>query len=259
MENLCGAIAHGGKTIYDVPVGILMLDTRFPRIVGDVGNGLTWPFPVMYRVVHGAGVDRVVRRLPSDELLQPFIDAAQELERAGVQMITTSCGFLILFQRELQRHLGVPILTSSLLQVPWLMATLPMNQKVGIMTVDRRSLTEEHVRCAGIVKRDRVVVQGLDETAGHFTEQILGDQQQLDVERAGQEHEDAARLMRQRHPDVGAIVFECTNMPPYADRVRRATGLPVYDLTTMVRWAVMGLSIAPAGPSGSFSHSPFRC
>jgi Asp/Glu/hydantoin racemase len=219
-----------------------MLETHFPRVVGDIGNAQTWPFPVLYRIVPGANAGNVVRGLSSDRLLEPFVDAAQELERAGVRVITTSCGFLIPFQHALQSRLGVPILTSSLLQAPWILAALPPRQKLGIMTIDRAALTADHLRHAGIREQDRVVIQGLDETDGHFTAQILGDRQELEVERAGQEHEDAARQLIERHPDVGAIVLECTNMPPYADHVRRATGLPVFDVTTMVRWAVMGVA-----------------
>ena len=53
-------IVKGGYTNYGQEVGILMLDTFFPRIPGDMGNATTWPFPVLYRVVKGASPERVV-------------------------------------------------------------------------------------------------------------------------------------------------------------------------------------------------------
>ena len=34
---------YGGYTTYGQPIGILMLDTRFPRIPGDIGNAKTYP------------------------------------------------------------------------------------------------------------------------------------------------------------------------------------------------------------------------
>ena len=52
----------GGKAVYGASVGMLMLETRFPRIPGDIGNAGTWPFPVLYKVVRGASPDHVVRR-----------------------------------------------------------------------------------------------------------------------------------------------------------------------------------------------------
>ena len=98
-------IAHGGKGLYGSRVGILMLETRFPRIPGDMGNGLTWPFPVLYKVVPGATPDRVVRHR-SQGLINAFLDAAAELVQLGADGITTTCGFLSLYQREIAAHAG---------------------------------------------------------------------------------------------------------------------------------------------------------
>ncbi|HEX3722796.1 MAG TPA: hypothetical protein VHV31_08390, partial [Nitrolancea sp.] len=126
-----GLMVRGGQTFYGIPLGILLLDTRFPRIPGDVGQAATWPFPVHYRVIHGAGGAEMVRELTATKHLEPFVEAAMELEQSGVALITTSCGFLVLFQRELQQRLHIPILTSSLLQLPWLLATLPQERQVG--------------------------------------------------------------------------------------------------------------------------------
>ena len=92
--------AQGGKAVYGASVGILMLEARFPRIPGDMGNALTWPFPVHYKVVRDASPDRVVRR-GAEGLLEVFIAAARELEADGVDGITTNCGFLALMQEEL--------------------------------------------------------------------------------------------------------------------------------------------------------------
>ncbi len=234
-------IVRGGRNLYGIPVGMLMTDSRFPRVPGDNGNAATWHFPVLYRSVPGAGPGRVVRDLREEELLGPFREAALELERAGVELITTSCGFLVLFQRQLQAALSVPFLSSSLLQVPWLVSLLPPGRRVGVLTVERSSLTPAHLAAAGIRARHRVAIVGMEEVGGHFAGVILEDRLELDLEQARLEHERAARLLVERHPEVGAIVLECTNMPPYADVVRRATGLPVYDLTTLVRWAAAGV------------------
>ena len=127
-------------------------------------------------------------KLTAERFLEPFSVAALELEQSGVSLITTSCGFLVLFQRELQQRLRIPILTSSLLQLPWLLAMLPPERKVGVLTIEGKSLTDAHLAAAGVTDRARVAVQGLDEAGGYFTGQILGDQPQLDVERSAREH-----------------------------------------------------------------------
>jgi len=43
----------------------------------------------------------------------------------------------------------------------------------------------------------------------------------------------AVRLVRE-HPDVGALVLECTNFVPFSQAIRAAVGVPVFDLYTLV-------------------------
>src|SRR3954454_14264264 len=142
-------IARGGNAIYGAPLGILMLEARFPRIPGDMGNAGTWPFPVLYRVVRGASPERVVLQ-GARGLLPDFVAAAQDLVAQGAEAITTNCGFLSLFQRELAAAVGVPVGTSSLLLVPWVQAPLPRGRRVGVLTVSKGSLTPAHLAAAGV-------------------------------------------------------------------------------------------------------------
>ncbi len=142
-------IARGGKSVYGAPLGILMLDARFPRIPGDMGNATTWPFPVMYRVVKGATPERVVLR-GAEGLLDDFLAAAADLVDQGAEALTTNCGFLTLFQRELAAHVRVPVATSALMQVPWVQAMLPPGQRVGVVTVSKATLTDAHLMAAGV-------------------------------------------------------------------------------------------------------------
>jgi Asp/Glu/hydantoin racemase len=218
---------HPGCTI-----GILMLDSRFPRVAGDLGNATTFPFPVRYYRVQGASPELVVRQKAPD-LLPAFIEGARCLEREGVRAITTSCGFLAKFQRELAAAVRVPVFTSSLLLVPLVHRMLPVGKAVGILTVDASSLTPQDLAGAGITADIPVVVAGL-ETEQEFTHVILGDRPVLNVEAARQEHLRVARRLCAEHPEVGAILLECANMPPYRADIQRTTGLPVFDIVHLV-------------------------
>jgi aspartate/glutamate racemase len=224
---------QGGPNIYGFSVGILMLDTQFPRIPGDMGNAATFDFPVRYHRVEGASPDRVVRH-GQRELLPAFIEGARFLEREGVRAITTNCGFLAKFQPEMAAAVSVPVFTSSLLLVPLVHRMLPPGRAVGVMTVDASALTAEHFAGAGISPDMKVVVAGM-ETEKEFTRVLLDDLLTLDVDAARAEHLTVARRMLATHPEVGAIVLECTNMPPYRADIQMATGLPVFDITTLVR------------------------
>src|SRR3989475_5934874 len=126
---------RGGFNQYGFTVGILILDTRFPRILGDVGNAATFPFPVRYHRVSGATPDLVVRR-GAEGLLPAFVQGARALEGEGVGAITTSCGFLAKYQQELAAAVRVPVFTSSLLMVPLVHRLLPAGRRERIKTVD---------------------------------------------------------------------------------------------------------------------------
>lgn len=235
MEEHMGTarVARGGKAIYGAPLGILMLEARFPRIPGDMGNGETWPFPVLFRVVRGASPEKVVLG-GARGLLPAFIEAARDLVDLGAEAITTNCGFLSLFQAEMAAAVAVPVATSSLMQVPWVQATLPPGKRVGVVTVSRGSLTPAHLDAAG-VPRD-VPIEGTEEGREFFRVLIKAEKQDMDVALAEADILDAGRRLVARHPEVGAIVLECTNMPPYAAALREEIGLPVYDIYTLVTW-----------------------
>ena len=231
-------IARGGKAIYGVPLGILMLEARFPRIPGDMGNGTTWPFPVLYRVVRGASPEKVVLQ-NAHGLLPAFIEAAQDVVRLGAEAITTNCGFLSLFQNELAAAAGVPVATSSLMQVPWVQALLPPGKRVGVITISGSTLTPQHLAAVGVPPDTPRV--GTENGREFFRVLIKGESDDMDVALALQDVVGAGEALVAQHPDVGAIVLECTNMPPYAAALRVAVGLPIYDIYSMITWFHAGL------------------
>lgn len=232
------SLARGGKAVYGVPLGILMLEARFPRIPGDMGNGTTWPFPVMFRVVKGASPERVVLE-GARGLFEDFLRAAEDLVALGCEGITTNCGFLSLFQAELSQRLGVPVATSSLMQVPMVQALLPPGRRVGVVTVSAGSLTPAHLLAAGC-PADLPFV-GTETGREFFRVLIKAEKEDMDVALAREDILDAGRELVRRHPEVGAIVLECTNMPPYAAALSDAVGLPVYDIYSFITWFHAGL------------------
>ena len=228
-------VIRGGRPFYGVAVGILLLDTRFPRPPGDVGNAETFDFPVLYRVVERATPTRVVHGQATG-LVEAFCAAARELEAAGVGAIATSCGFLALHQAALASAVRVPVFSSSLLQLPTLLATLPPERVVGVLTMDADALTPAHFAAVGVPALDRIVVAGLaDATA--FSRPLLENRDAMDVARAEAAVVARAERLARDHPEIGALLLECTNLPPYAAAIQGATGLPVWDAIGLVRWA----------------------
>jgi hypothetical protein len=230
-------IARGGKGLYGTRVGILMLETRFPRIPGDMGNAETWPFPVLYKVVPGASPRRVVRDKAAG-LLDAFLDAADELVRLGADGITTTCGFLSLYQREIAAHVGVPVATSSLMQIPFIERVLPPGKRVGVLTVSAANLTKEHLLAAGADPVTPVV--GTDD-GSEFSRVMINDEERLDVAAAERDILSAGEALVANHSGIGAVLLECTNMVPYARALSERLRLPVFSIYTFVTWFHSGL------------------
>lgn len=230
---------YGGKPIFGATLGILMLEARFPRIRGDIGNATTWPFPVQFRVVKGASPDKIVRHDPM-AMIDRFIDAAKDLVESGCDGITTNCGFLALTQERISSALSVPVATSSLMQIPMVQALLPPNKKVAVLTISKKSLTDDHLRAAGISDPRSVPIFGTDNGRA-FTRCILDDYEEINFEHCRLDMLDAAREIVETDREIGAIVLECTNMTPYAYDVRKMTGLPVFSIYSFLNWFHEGL------------------
>lgn len=212
-------------------VGVLMLDTKFPRPPGDIGHPSSLGMPVRQWVVRGAWPSSVVvsgATLRASALPEAFMAGARELEKQGAHAITTSCGFLVLLQRELQDALTIPVVTSSLLELPRL---LEEEAQVGVLTISATQLGAEHLLAAGVpaARLGDVIVQGVD-PAGEFASAILGNRETMDLALARADVVDAARRLQMRAPQLRTVVLECTNMPPYAAHIEAVTGLRTCSL-----------------------------
>ncbi len=207
-----------------------MLETRFPRPLGDIGHPDTFAFPTLKQVVRTASPDRVVRQ-DASTLLPEFIRAGEDLIAAGAKTLTTSCGFMVKYQADLAAALSVPVATSSLLQIPSVSQMLPNGKRVGVLTIAASALGPDHLRAAGAPLDTPI---GTTEGGRTFTEAILSDAEDFDLGAARDDNVDAARQLLVDHPEVGAIVLECTNMGPYAADIAEATGLPVFSIVTLV-------------------------
>ncbi len=231
-------IVEGGKNISGAHLGCLMLETHFARIPGDMGNAGTWPFPMLYKVVPGATVRRVVEDR-ADGLLDAFKAAADELIAMGADAITTTCGFLALVQKPLARHCRVPVATSSLMQVPMAEALLPPGRRAGVITYSADSLTPEHLAAIGVATDTPIV--GVD-PEGAFHRVIMESANSLDVDEMLDDVLAAGEALVAAHPEVGAVVLECANMPPYSRALAGRLGLPVFDIYSFITWFHASLS-----------------
>ena len=236
--------SESAKTVpAGVPIlGILALDTGFPRSLGDVGNQSTWHFPTILRCVEGATPMRVAGR-KAEGLLGAFVEGGRELIRNGADGIITTCGFLSIFQKQLTEKLSVPVAASSLLLLPMVDRLLPAGRRAGVITYSKAFLGPEHLE--GVGAAPDTPVEGIPGTGATFAA-ITDGADDLDVRAFEAEVVAAGRRLVETRGDIGAIVVECANMPPYSAALREALGLPVYDAVSFVNWFYAGLQQSQA-------------
>lgn len=211
-----------------------MLNTRFPRIFGDIGNPESFPFPVHYEVIQPATVDSIVSAEgPGAEVMEAFVEGAERLVSKGAVGLTTSCGFMAIAQQELAGRVRVPVMASSLCQVPLVQATLPAGNRVGVLTIDASELTVCHF--SGVGAPTDLPIEGV-EGGRELARVIKQDLPELDPIEAGNDVVRAGKRLLAKAPEVGAIVLECTNMAPYSRRLASELGLPVYDILGLLGW-----------------------
>ncbi|WP_298921833.1 aspartate/glutamate racemase family protein [uncultured Roseobacter sp.] len=228
-------IHPGGQNICGATIGVLCLESYFPKPPGHIKNPSSLSFPVLYEMIQGVTVPDLLNN-PSLDLLQPFLDGAKRLERNGVRAITGSCGFLALFQKELSAAVDVPVFSSSLIQVPLAFQMAGGSAPAGILTADANALTPDHLRAVG-AEQIPVVVQGLEESDEFAAVILRNERTSMDLAKVEREVLDAAQALIRKSPKMKSLVLECTDLPPYAARIQETLKLPVFDLTTLAEMA----------------------
>lgn len=232
-------VARAGNVFFGAPVGVLLLDCVAPFIPGSVGNASSYSVPVRYKTVPGCTVERALFE-PDDAVEAAVVETARELEEEGARVITANCGFMIRFEEAVKRAVDTPVLLSSLLLVPFLRSVLPPHRALGIITASERSLTPDLLALAGVPPDANLAIAGL-EASPAFRAAFIDCTGELDIAGVRDETTSAVVDLLERRPDVGAVLLECSELPPYAAAVQDATGLPVFDFLSMIEFFATGL------------------
>ncbi|KAG0684654.1 hypothetical protein C6P40_001651 [Pichia californica] len=226
------------------PLGALCLDYTddIHRPPGDVIMSSSYKWPVIHEKIIGATLWKVVDPNEfSEEYFQLYVQACKNLEAKGCIGIVTSCGFLAQIQGRLASAIDIPIATSSLLQIPYVLTIISPRKKVAVLTFDPSTLCKTHFNGVGITDdmMKRLVITGCK--PGGPLHRIITDGDSYIHEELENELVNLAVELVNENSDIGAFVLECTQMPPFAKAIQKAVKLPVYDGVTMVNWFYSGL------------------
>ena len=231
-----------GQVMAGYTIGILLLDVWYPLLPGNVVNACTYDYPVRHKLVPGADQMRMHSGDPT--LLEELIKAGHELEMEGVRAIVGACGYFAHFQPQMADAMNVPVYLSSLIQVPWIRTGLKSGQKIGVLCADKPSLTPGILRKAGVSDPEICIVAGLGDKPG-FSAILKSDRGCFDNEMVRKEVVQAAVQLVDEHPEIGVILLECSDMPPYSADVQAAVKLPVFDFITMINWVHQSVAQKP--------------
>ena len=232
----------GGRAFYGEAIGILMLDMQAPLIPGNVGNATSYGFPVRYKMLDTLPSDWWCDEEGASERRQDiFIKKALELEKEGVRAITTGCGFFAKYQTAASEALSIPLFNSPLLLVPMVSRMIGPNKRVGIISAGGSHLKGAFLENVGIDASTPIAVDGLEDKPEFYDVHVTQKKSTINPQKMEQEVVEVAERLTTKFPDIGALVFECSDLPPYAAAVQEAVNLPIFDFITLINMVYMAV------------------
>ncbi len=227
-EELYGVHTVPGHYTSGFAIGIIAVHLVYPKLPGNVANASTYPFPVLYKEVNFQ-IERLFEGDPSigDEI----VSAAKELETAGVRAIIGACGYFAHFQQQVAEAVDIPVYLSSLCQLPMIKLGISSKKRIAVLAASGDNIDDALLEKVGTDSRRLLVkdIGSLDSFAS-----IRWGKTALDNGKLTEDLVRVVRTLQEKNPDIGAILLECSDLPPYAKEIQAATGLPVFDFNTMI-------------------------
>lgn len=228
---------------YGMGLGIIILDDVYPGFPGDVRNASAFPFPIQYEIVEDVDIWKLVHGEDKAPLLEPIQRAAKKLEMMGCRAIAAECGYFAYFQKDIAGYVDIPVFMSSLLQVPFAQQLIGPERVVGIMAARKNQLLQEHLEAVDIQLGSNYVIAGAEddgqcpEFENLWYAPVRPDPPQANYEKAESEFLKVCVDFYQAHPNMGAMMLECTGMQPFARAVQRAIDIPIFSWGTLLDYA----------------------
>lgn len=216
------------------PIGILCLWNGHP----DNPRPQTFDGrSVIYEQVQGAWWQALMDNEPG--LDSAYAEAARRLVNRGAVAISSACGYTVRYQEAIAAAVKVPVATGSLLLAPTVIRHLPPQAKLGVVVAHEKYVgTDLLGTVRDLEERARVAVDGI--SGSMLVESELKRPTGMapipdsDTER---HLTGAVQRLLAAQPHIGAFIFECTEFPKFAPKLRQMTGLPIYDHITS--WRIM--------------------
>jgi len=230
-------------------LGVIRLDYNYPPAPGDIDHPASFEYDVYYRAVPGLSFEMcqnwATQKTP--EVESKLIEAIKYLDvEKGVSGITGDCGFMMYLQDLARQHTKKPVFMSSLSQLPAVTCAYAPHELIAIFTANGETLTpmRDLIRdeCGVDTQNQRFIIVGCQDVPG-FEAVAAGDK--VDVQKVTPGMIAKAKQVVADHPNLRGFMMECTELPPYSDALRQATGLPVWDAITSCNAFIAGVQDNP--------------
>jgi hypothetical protein len=235
--------ARNDQRCYGMGLGIIILDDVYPGFPGDVRNASAYPFPIQYEIAEGVDIQTLVWKEDKSPCLEPIKRAAQKLEKIGCRAIAAECGYFAYFQKAIAGYVDIPVFMSSLLQVPLAQQLIGPDKAVGILVARKGFMTQAHLEAVGIQPDSNYVLAGAEddgrcpEFENLWNAHKRPDPPQAYYDKAEKDFVPVAVEFYQAHPNMGAMVLECTGMQPFARAIQRRIDIPIFSWGTLLDYA----------------------
>lgn len=216
------------------PIGIVYIgDADYPMIPGNVNNAYTYDYPVLLRTMPNMSQERIFNGDPTiaDDIIEM---GKYMIQREGIRALSSGCGFYGNFQKKVSDALDIPVALSPLVMIPWISTLIKSDQKIAVLTANAASLSQNLFENCGITDPDRLVIKDLRD-APEFS-CVVDYRGEFDSDIACQEVTAKAMEVMEGPDEIGAFVFECSDMPPYSYAVQNATQRPVFDFINLINF-----------------------
>lgn len=231
------------KYCYGTGLGIVLLDETYPGFPGDVRNPSAFPYPIQYEVAEGLDIQKLVLDEDKHQHLETVLKAAGKLEKMGCRAILAECGYFAYFQKEIAARMEVPVFMSSLLQIPWAQSLIGPGRVVGILMSAKEMLLDKHLTDVGVALGSNYVIGGAMDSGecpefdNLWTEGIRPAVPHADYQQSEKAFVRVGLRFFKDHPNMGAMVLECTGFPPFARALQREIGIPIFSWGTLMDFA----------------------
>ncbi len=225
-------------------IGIVYIENvNYPMLPGNVVNACTYNFPVRMAPVPNLTNFRLFEGDPT--IADDIINTARHLvEKDGVKAICSACGFLGNYHKIVSEAIDIPVAMSSLVQIPLIQSLLKPNEKIGILTAGAESITDSLLENCNIKNKENLIIKDARYTK-KFANAVVDMAGYMDNALANEEIASLAEEIVREHEDIGAILLEFSDMPPYAYEIQRRTRRPVFDFITLINWLHNSVSQRP--------------